>query len=163
MKCDEMFSIKNHKALVNKALRDAMICHGITKDLLENEQVKHKFFVSFRSDRNSICLAGEFSCPELWDVLGKPEHGWFPVSQYVPGNLIRIDGWFLEFETKIDENSIEIYFEELVRDAIKPIVSNMQTPIESVRFFKQHRSLLSFGPALKDRYFAIWSQHFGLN
>jgi hypothetical protein len=157
-----MENITDHKSLVGKVFREAMKRNGITKQLLENDQVRHKFSVSYRKDRNSICLGGDFSCPEMWTAVGKPDFAWYPISQYIPGNLIRGESWIIDFDSGIDEKRIEAYFEELVRDAVKPIVTNMQTPAESVAFFKLHPPILSFGPALMDKYLDIWTEYFNL-
>ena len=157
-----MISICDHKQYVKTSLDAVMKRYEITKGLLKNSEIKHEFMVTYRRDRNSICLGGDFWCPELWDVIGKSVRRNDRLSQYIPGNLIKIDSWILDFDTGIGLESVDAYFEELVRDAVKPIVLNMQTPSTSAAFFKKHPPLLLFGPALADKYLRMWSEHYNL-
>ena len=136
--------------------------HGITKSLLENDELRHVFAVSYRTYRHSICLGGDLYCAELWNLVGKSDLEKYPVCQYIPGNVIRIDSWIVDFDGEPDMKEIEDYFETVVGGAVVPIVHSMQTPSQCVTYAKSHRCILGRGTAKADEVLAIWSQHYGL-
>ncbi len=158
-----MIDITQHKSLVNKIFREAMKRHGVTKSLLENDSLRHRFFVGFRKDYNWIRLEGDFYCPELWKAIGKPERAEGPLAQYIVGNFFPKESGELRFESDdLDVSRIEEYFEWLIRDAVVPIVTNMQTPAQSVEYFRNHRSLLLFRPEVINKYMSIWTEKYNL-
>ncbi len=137
--------------------------HGIRKSLLENDLLRHRFYVGIRKDYNWIRLEGDFYCSELWKAIGMPEHAEGPLAQYIVGNFFPKESGELRFESDdLDVSRIEEYFEWLIREAVVPIVTNMQTPAQSVEYYRHHRSILSFGPEMKNKYMSIWTEKYNL-
>ena len=119
--------------------------------------------MGFRKDYNWIKLEGQFYCPELWKAIGKPEYSDGPLAQYIVGNFLCKERAELIFESDdLDVSRIEDYFEWLIRDAVVPIVTNMQTPAQSVEYFRNHGSLLLLGPEQENIYMSIWTEKYGL-
>ena len=63
----------SYRSEITKIFRATMKRHGITKSLLENDELRHVFAVSYRTYRHSICLGGDLYCAELWNLVGKSD------------------------------------------------------------------------------------------
>ena len=163
----------DHRLELSKMLRASLAKHGLTKKVLQNEQVRHMISHGYNKRSDDICVHGKMYCRELFDLVPRPKSIFFepdpreeswegPVYDYVAGRTIGMSECEFLLNDAFDVPAIESYFEKMVSEAIVPIVMGSQTPLDVVKYALTHDGVLTYVNANKPRVLDLWSKHYGL-
>ena len=165
-------TLPNPRPELTKIFRAAIKRHGLSKKLLENDQLKHKFSVNCSRKREIIAVWGQLNCREMWNLIYKPVSSFqgraidpnfeAPVFQYNPSHFLRIKDSTLWLGMEPNYEEVERAFERIVAEIIHPLVTQVQTPKQAAQWSIDHAGYAFFGAKKIEQVRKTWADHYGL-
>lgn len=157
-----MDKIVDHRQELTKLFKEAMLRHGLTKNVLQNKDLKHVFSPGYRKARQIFGVSGDMYCPELWTALGSPAFEDMAVFQYMAGKVISLPRVVFDLGEELDIPFVEDHFDLVVSQAIAPLVHAVQTPVGAIQFAFEKPAVLLGSNSVCIRNLRKWYTHYGL-